>query len=62
MPDFDKLAKHADKLSALLKDRQPGLTSWSMSVGYYWNKICRTVGPVPNDNRPDFTTATHPKG
>ncbi len=45
MPDFDKLAKHADKLSSFLKDRQPGLASWSMSIGYYWNKIVEQWDP-----------------
>jgi hypothetical protein len=39
MPNFSKLQEHADKLSALLKNREMGRASWTMFVGEHWKAI-----------------------
>jgi len=44
MPDFDLLSNHVSKLKSLLDDREVGLMSWNMSVGYFWKKIAEMWG------------------
>lgn len=45
MPDLDKLHEHVGKLDALLRDREPGLSTWSIFVGEEWKAIAEMWNP-----------------
>ena len=44
MPNFELLSERVSKLKSLLDDREVGLMSWDMSVGYFWKKIAEMCG------------------
>ncbi len=39
MPDLDKLQQHIDAMSALLKEREYGISSWAMMLGQHWKAV-----------------------
>ena len=45
MPDFNQLSKSVNKLKSLLDNRQEGLYTWNMSVGYFWKEIVKQWDP-----------------
>jgi len=54
MPNFELLSEHVNKLKSLLDDREVGLISWNMSVGYFWKKIAEMWGTDEDHNIEEY--------